>query len=118
MNNVRKDQELMRYFPNSFLKRDPPGSYFWPVVSVILREGFTQQYENQLEKLKKTIKRPIVFEVTPEHLKHLQAKKEENMSLCLAMKKTGVEKNISYLRKSSQPADGERRGPIDRYFPP
>jgi len=116
--NIRRDPESIRYFPSKFIKRDPPSGYFWPVISVILRNDFEENYGRQLQLAKKKIRKPNYFEVTQEHLTHIQARKEENIRLCLELKKTGAEKNITDLRKSNRKDEIVQEGPIDRFLNP
>ena len=116
MGNMRRDQNMMRFFPNGFVKRDPLGKYFWPLISVVLREQFQEIYERQPEIVKRRIRKPTFIMRLPEHLEQLHATKDENIHLFLALKKTGVEKNINYLRKSTRDIEGVRKGQINRYF--
>ena len=70
---------MMRFFPNAFVKRDPPGKYFWPLISVVLREQFQEIYERKLEIVKRRIRKQTFIMVLPEHLEQLHAIKNENI---------------------------------------
>jgi hypothetical protein len=115
MTDARFDPTFMSYFPDTCRKRTPPRSYFWKVISAIKPAEFEANYTRVLDRLSQKIKKPEVMKVTPAHLELLHQRKERNMALTIALRKSGIEKNVRYLRKE-QKIRAPIRGPIDQFI--
>lgn len=97
----------MYYFPNVFYKKNPPKSYFWYVYATLEKEAFKEKYDESLSRIICKIRKPETMIITKEHKDAINKKKEENIKLALALKKSGICKNIIYLKrtKKSVPED-------------
>jgi hypothetical protein len=107
----------MQYFPDSFFRRIPPKEYFWKVFATIEPDTFKNKYNDNLNRIYKTIVKPDLLQIDPIHKQLLLQRKEENISLGIALKKAGVLKNIIYLKKIKR----EKENPLstmDRYMRP
>lgn len=102
MSQGRTDSEFMKYFPSSFMKKNPPSKYFWQIYSTVESQNFQKQYNFQLERAIARIKPPARICILEEHRLLLQKKKEENIKLALSLRKTGVAKNIVYIKKTKK----------------
>lgn len=80
-------------------KKNPPREYFWKVYVSVEINAFKERYDENLDRILHKIRRPQAMAITEEHRRLLNEHKQENMRLTLALKKTGVAKNIIYLKK-------------------
>ena len=90
----------MAYFPDCYYKKVPPKKYFWKVMSVIEKDVFDREYKDALLRIKKKIKKEREIILKQEHKELMKLEREENFSLLYSLQKTGVEKNIRYLKKA------------------
>lgn len=84
--NISKDPEFQRYFPDIFSTRPPPAEYFWKVYSVKKKTEYNALMERKLNECQS--KRHIIdenFVLTDESMKVFQ--------------KTNLNSNLDLLRK-------------------
>ena len=98
----RKDANSMLYFPNSCFKLFPPKDYLWKVYATLQPVKFKEGYDQHLDRLLYRIKRPTHLAILDEHKQLMAKRKEENLKLSLALKKCGVSKNLSYLKRAKK----------------
>ena len=110
----RKDPEFMRYFPDTFFKRTPPKEYFWKIYATIEPDSFKKKYDENLDRETLRINKPETLKIQEEHRQLLLLRKEENIKLAIALNKSGVAKNIIYLKKIKK--TGNRNGTIEQYM--
>ena len=104
----------MSYFPDSFMKRTPPVEYFWRVYSTLMPENFHKKYNTQLDRLMARIQHPARLKILEEHRIILLQRKEDNLKLSLSLRKTGVAKNLIYLKKVKRPI--KKVAPLDVFL--
>lgn len=90
----------MCYFPDTFYKRNPHKKYFWRVYSVIEPEKFKLKYNENLDRIIVKLVKPGSMNVTEDHRNIMHLKKDENMKLKMALRRTGAAKNVIFLKKT------------------
>lgn len=98
----RRNPDFMCYFPDIFFKRNLPKEYFWKVYSTVEPNTFKDRYDRTLDRIHHKIRRPQKINITEEHRRIMNTQKDDNMKLSMALKKTGVAKNIIYLKKANR----------------
>lgn len=101
MVGLRRNAEFMRHFPFPFMKKEPPAQYFWQVYSAVLPQEFKASYDTNLDRMRVKIRKPTHVMVDPEQKRILQAAKEENMRLLMALKQPRVPDNLIHLRRTA-----------------
>ena len=99
----------MAFFPNLFLKKEPPSAYFWGIYSTVCREDFNRMYDANMLRIRRKIRKPTDMVISIEQRQILQVRKEESLRLLLALKLLGISKNITYLRKTAKRQEGSRQ---------
>ena len=63
----KKDKDFFQYFPDIFLKRNPPREYFWQVLAAVRPTDFETKVGGQVLKIVKAKKiKPDRFNLTDE----------------------------------------------------
>ena len=104
----------MTFFPSVFLKKEPPRKYFWSIYSTIFPSEFDKLYNEKMDRIRKKIRKPTDMQVTDEQKRILNARKDESIRMLLELKRSGTEKNITYLRKTSNPQEGSNNVEVSR----
>lgn len=112
---ARGQADFFRYFPDSCYKKYPPKEYFWRVYATLHPDTFHELYGQQVDRLRKRIRRPQALPIAPEHLGLLQRRVDDNLTLLNRLRQPGVQSNITYLRRSRRHAQPQR-GPIDQFL--
>ena len=98
----RGNAEFMCYFPDAFFKRDSPKDYFWKIYSTVEFASFNKTYNDKLERMIIKCGKPEGIQISGEHKRIMQVKKEDNMKLKIALKRSGTLKNITFLKKTKK----------------
>ena len=106
MTTLRNNEEFMSFFPNLFLKKEPPSAYFWGIYSTVCQEDFNRMYDANMNRIRRKIRKPADMIISSEQRQILQVRKEESLRLLLALKRPGISKNITYLRKTATRQEG------------
>ena len=106
MTDLRRNEDFMKYFPNIFMKKDPPADYFWRVYSALFPDDFNRLYNASLNRVMRRIKKPTVISVDHEAHQILKAQKRETIRLLMELDRPGVSSNISYLKKTGNRQQG------------
>jgi len=65
--SLKQDREFFKYFPDIFLKRNPPRNYLWQVLAVVKPDLWKSKVDVELAKLRKSSKiKPDMFRLTEE----------------------------------------------------
>lgn len=114
MTEGRMDANFMAYFPNSCYRRYPPKDYLWKTYATLEPEKFKDQYNQNLDRLLLRFKRPTTLQILDVHKQLMVKRKEENLKLSLALKRSGIGKNLSYLKRTKKIKTS--RGTLDNFI--
>ena len=110
----RRNRDFMNYFPDIFLKKDPPREFFWKIFAKLYPDDYQREYNSNLQRIRQRIAKPQTIKLDPEQRRIMAIAKSDNIQLQLALSRPGVTRNIIYLRKTR--GSPVTRGPIDRYL--
>lgn len=114
---ARHNNEIFSYFPDSCQKKYPPREYFWAVYATLEQETFSRLYNQEMNRVRRRIRRPQTLQMSAEHVVLMAQRQNENLNLLNRLRQTGVERNITYLRRQRRNVQPVR-GPIDQFLNP